>query len=356
MSRMQDIKTLSEKELADVLAEMGEPRFRTSQIRDWLYTKGASSFAEMSNLPKGLRAALEERFALAMPQLVAKQESRDDTRKYLFSFSDNTCVEAVGIPNGAHLSVCFSTQAGCGMGCVFCATGHGGFTRNLNMGEMYDQVRLVSEDFGMHPSNVVAMGQGEPFVNYDAVLAALRMMNEERYLGIGARHITVSSCGILEGIDRFSCEPEQFTLAVSLHSAIQETRAALMPGVARVELTDLKYALKAYGDTTKRRPSLEYAPIRGINDSDEELSALVSFCRGMLCHVNLIPLNPVASQVEEPTVTDGKDGVFLPSPRIKEFERTLRKAHIEVSTRVSRGADIDGACGQLSQKMDKTPR
>ena len=349
MPRMQDIKSLSEKELADVLAEMGEPRFRASQVRDWLYAKGASSFAEMSNLPKGLRAALEERFTLAMPQLVAKQESRDGTRKYLFLFSDNTCVEAVGIPSGAHLSVCFSTQAGCAMGCTFCATGAGGFARNLGAGEMYDQVRLVGEDFGMRPGSVVAMGQGEPFANYDAVLAALRLMNEERYLGIGARHITVSTCGIPTGIERFSREPEQFTLAVSLHSAVQETRAMLMPGVAQVDLDELKSLLKSYGDTTKRRPSLEFAPMQGINDSDDEIAALVAFCKGMLCHVNLIPLNPVDSRTHD---DEGKR--FFPSSRIAEIARTLEDAHIEVSIRVSRGADIDGACGQLSQRYRRS--
>ena len=236
------------------------------------------------------------------------------------------------------------------MGCVFCSTGRGGFSRNLSCGEMFDQVRAVGEDFGMRVSNVVAMGQGEPFANYDATLSALRLMNNERYLGVGARHITVSTCGIVPSIERFSHEPEQFTLAVSLHSAVQKTRNVLMPGVAGVPLSDLRDALKSYGDATKRRPSLEFAPIEGVNDSDEELAALVAFCKGMLCHVSLIPLNPPAQNTEGGSVSSPAADKMVPSPRIEYFKHALEREHIEVSVRVSRGADIDGACGQLSQR------
>ena len=346
----ENIKNLDKSALEQAFLDMGEKKFRAAQVLDWLYAKGAGSFAEMSNLSKGLRTALEERFILDVPQIATKQESSDGTRKYLFSFLDNTCVEAVGIPSGEHLTVCFSTQAGCAMGCVFCSTGRGGFTRNLSCGEMFDQVRLVGEDFGMRVSNVVAMGQGEPFANYDAVLAALRLMNDEKYLGIGARHITISTCGLLDGIRSLTREPEQFTLAVSLHSAVQKTRNALMPGVAGVPLPDLKEALSFYGDTTKRRPSLEYAPIQGINDSDEELAALVAFCKGMLCHVNLIPLNPPAEGVDNRDTLSSDAEKMIPSPRIQDFKHTLEREHIEVSVRISRGADIDGACGQLSQR------
>ncbi len=350
MDVRENIKNLDKTALEQVFLDMGEKKFRAAQVRDWLYAKGAGLFAEMSNLSKGLRAKLEERFTLDVPQVVAKQESEDGTRKYLFSFLDNTCVEAVGIPSGAHLTVCFSTQAGCAMGCVFCSTGRGGFTRNLSCGEMFDQVRLVGEDFGMRVSNVVAMGQGEPFANYEATLAALRLMNDENYLGVGARHITVSTCGLLDGIRRLAREPEQFTLAVSLHSAVQETRDMLMPGVASIPLAELKDVLSSYGDTTKRRPSLEYAPIDGVNDSEEELAALVSFCKGMLCHVNLIPLNPPAGDVDGQSNPGIDDGKMIPSPRIQEFKHALEREHIEVSIRNSRGADIDGACGQLSQR------
>ncbi len=360
MTEREDIKTLDAAGVRHLVEEMGEKPFRAAQLLDWLYGKGAGAFAEMSNLPKGLRMALEERFSIGRCEMAARRESRDGTRKYLFSFSDNTCVEAVGIPSGAHLTVCFSTQAGCAMGCIFCATGRGGFTRNLSCGEMFDQVRSVGEDFGMRVSNVVAMGQGEPFANYDAALAALRLMNDERYLGVGARHITVSTCGLLAGIERFTREAEQFTLAVSLHSAVQKTRDMLMPGVAGAPLPDLRAALKTYGDTTKRRPSLEYAPIQGVNDSDEELAALVAFCKGMLCHVNLIPLNPSREHADETqppaetqdftdeNMSDG--GKMLPSPRMQDFKHALEREHIEVSVRASRGADIDGACGQLRQR------
>ena len=200
----------------------------------------------------------------------------------------------MGLPAGDRLTVCFSTQAGCAMGCAFCATGQSGLVRDLGPGEMVDQVRVVADDFGERVTNAVAMGQGEPFANYDATLGALRLMNSPDGLGIGARHLTVSTCGLAGAIRRFAAEPEQFTLAVSLHSARQPTRDRLMPGVKGVSLGELREALVDYAEQTGRRPSLEYALIDGVNDTDAELEALVAYCQGMLVHVNLIPINPVA--------------------------------------------------------------
>jgi 23S rRNA (adenine2503-C2)-methyltransferase len=249
-------------------------------------------------------------------------------------------VETVGLPSGDRLTVCFSTQAGCAMGCAFCATGTGGLVRDLGPGEMVDQVRVVADDYGRRVSNAVAMGQGEPFANYDATLGGLRFMNADSGLGIGARHLTVSTCGLIAGIARFAEEPEQFTLAVSLHSAVQETRDRLMPGVRALGLPSLRAALVAYAEKTGRRPSLEYALIDGVNDSPAELSALVGFCRGMLVHVNLIPVNPVTDT----------DFARSPTQRLLAFERGLSDAGIEVSVRSERGADIDAACGQLRQR------
>lgn len=346
MGEKTDIKALSHEELASVIHDAGLPMFRVKQIEQWLYQKGVTSFDAMTNVPSSVREQLSEMYLIGMPTLVAKQISIDGTRKYLFSFSDGTSVETVGIPSNdaSRLTVCFSTQAGCAMGCRFCATGLNGFTRNLTAAEMYDQVRLVGEDFGVRVSNVVAMGQGEPFNNYNSTLAALRLMNNKSYLNIGARHITVSTCGVIKGIQRFSHEPEQFTLAISLHSAIQETRNLLMPGISSIPLDLLHDEIHLYGDQTKRRPTLEYAPIKGINDDDEHLDALVDFCHGMLCHVNLIPLNPVEDR-------KGTPGTMEPSNRIDYFESTLNKHGIEVSIRSSRGSDIDGACGQLHQKV-----
>ena len=345
---LPNIKSLSSAELSDFLAAHKQPKFRARQIEEWLFVHRVHSFDAMTNLPKALRALLAESFSLEFPHIVAQQQSSDGTRKYLVEFSDGVSVETVGIPStdDSRLTVCFSTQAGCAMGCCFCATGLAGFTRNIDAGEMFDQVALVSEDFGRRVTNVVAMGQGEPFANYQQSLLALKRMNSECGLGIGARHITVSTCGIIKGIEKFALEPEQFTLAVSLHSALQQTRNEIMPGVSNVSLESLKESLKYYGDSTKRRPSLEYALICDVNDTDEHLSALIDFCRGMLCHVNLIPLNPVDPADASPTT-------MQPSTRLDYFESSLRKAGVEVSIRNSRGADIDGACGQLKQRINK---
>jgi 23S rRNA (adenine2503-C2)-methyltransferase len=226
------------------------------------------------------------------------------------------------------------------MGCSFCATGASGFTRNLGPGEMVDQLAVVAEDFGARITNAVAMGQGEPFANYDSVLDALRLINDERALGIGARHLTVSTCGLVSGIERLAAEPEQFTLAVSLHSAVQSTRDRLMPGVRRITLVTLRSTLEDYVAATGRRPSLEYALVSGVNDTDEELSALLEFCRGLVVHVNLIPVNPVADA-----------GMMRPgASRVRDFATRLSAAGVETSIRAERGTDIDAACGQLRQR------
>ncbi len=223
------------------MSELGEPRYRTQQLVSWLYGRGVGSFSDMSDLPARTREALAERFSLSTATVERTQVSKlDGTRKYLVRLADGVTVETVGLPAGDRLTVCFSTQAGCAMGCAFCATGQGGLERSLSPGEMVDQVRLVAEDFGMRVSNAVAMGQGEPFANYEATLGALRFMNAPKGLGIGARHLTVSTCGVIPGIRRFATEPEQFTLAVSLHSAVQATRDRLMPGTRRWPLKDLR--------------------------------------------------------------------------------------------------------------------
>ncbi len=337
------IKALDRPGLQELVGELGEPRFRAVQIERWLYEQGADSFAEMTNLPAGLRAALADRLALFPPHIADSQESADGTRKYLIALAGGVSVETVGLPSSERLTVCFSTQAGCAMGCAFCATGLSGLTRDLGPGEMVDQVRLVAREFGRRVTNAVAMGQGEPFANYESTLGALRFMNAESGLGIGARHLTVSTCGLVSGIRRFAQEPEQFTLAVSLHSAIQATRDRLMPGVRSIGLPLLREALVEYAEVTGRRPSLEYALIADTNDSRAELSALIDFCRGILVHVNLIPMNPVS------------EGGFTRSPadRLLAFESGLRQSGIEVSVRAERGADIDAACGQLRQRAEK---
>ena len=335
------IKALDRVGLEALVADLQQPRFRAGQIERWLYERGADSYAQMTDLPAGLRETLAIRLALPVPEILERQESADGTRKYLVVLAGGVAVEVVGLPSGERLTVCFSTQAGCAMGCTFCATGIGGLSRDLGPGEMVDQVRLVAHDFGRRVTNAVAMGQGEPFANYDATLGGLRFMNAESGLGIGARHLTVSTCGLVTGISRLAQEPEQFTLAVSLHSAIQETRDRLMPGVRAQSLPVLREALIDYADKTRRRPSLEYALISGVNDGTAELKALVAFSRGMLIHVNLIAINPVAES--------GFDRA--PAERLVAFEHALRDAGMEVSVRTERGSDIDAACGQLRQRQ-----
>lgn len=335
-----DIASFDLDGLAGVLADLGQPAYRQRQLPAWLYARLADGFEEMTDLPKAVRTELAERYALRQPELVEVQHSSDGTRKYLWRLADGVTVESVGIPAGDRLTVCFSTQAGCVMRCSFCATGQGGFVRNLLVGEMVWQVALTARDFGARVSNAVAMGQGEPFQNYDAVLGALRLMNAKTGLGIGARHLTVSTCGVIPGIERFSREPEQFTLAVSLHSAVQTTRDRIMPGVSRWPLGELQDALVDYTQRTRRRPTLEFALMAGVNDTPEEERALVAFARGWMCHVNLIPVNPVRGT-----------GAERPSDaRVAALAAALTAAGVEVSVRAERGTDIDAACGQLSQK------
>ena len=334
------IKAFDMPALQSFVAELGQPAFRARQIAHWLYGRGAASFEEMTDLPAGLRELLADRLALPVAEVVRRQDSADGTRKYLLRLADGESIEAVGLPSGERLTVCFSTQAGCAMGCAFCATGIDGLTRDLGPGEMVDQVRIVADDFGRRATNAVAMGQGEPFANYAATLGALRFMNSETGLGIGARHITVSTCGLVSGIRRFAEEPEQFTLAVSLHSAVQATRDRLMPGVRGIPLTELRGALVSYADKTGRRPSLEYALIADVNDSADDLDALVRFCHGMLIHVNVIAMNPVAESALSRS----------PGHRVSAFERGLSAKGIEVSVRAERGSDIDAACGQLRRR------
>jgi 23S rRNA (adenine2503-C2)-methyltransferase len=337
----QSIRDLSHKELVDAVTELGQPAFRVKQIESWIWEKGVDSYDEMTNVPKSLREALAERFYLGGTKQVACQRSNDGSRKYLLRYADGTTVECVGMPTGPRLAVCASTQAGCALGCAFCATGAAGITRSLTAGEIYEQVAHVRDDFGQRVTSVVMMGQGEPFANYDATMAALRKLNSPNGLGIGARHLTVSTCGIIPQITRFSREPEQFTLAVSLHSAVQRTRDALMPGVKRWSLLRLYDAMGEYADRTGRRPTYEYALIKGVNDTDEELSYLTNFCRDTLCHVNIIQLNEIPGSRFQPA-----------SPRrAEDFVRALGAVGVEATIRNSRGADIDAACGQLRQRL-----
>lgn len=346
---MDTIKAYSREGLERLFEELGQPRFRTKQIVQWLYQRGVRSYDDMTDLPKMLRAELAERAPLTVPTMLDRRVSKDGTRKYVWQFDDGAGVETVAMPSKdtnaqgspQRLTVCFSTQVGCAIGCAFCATGKEGFVRNLTPGEMVDQIVLAGQDMDMRVSNVVAMGQGEPFLNYDNTLAALRFMNAKDGLGIGARHITISTCGILKGIERLAGEPEQFTLAVSLHSAVQATRDALMPHMTNAPLHHLHTALERYIEQSGRRVSLEYLLLNDLNDDETHLDALKEFCRGLLCHVNILPFNEVAGSPFQPA----------PAKTRARWVSQMEAAGVETTVRDSRGSDIEGACGQLKNAL-----
>lgn len=336
-----EIRTYTLDELEELVKELGQPRFRAKQLYEWLHIHHASTYDEMTNLPARLRDELKQTHPLEKPTVEDKQISLDGTRKYILTFADGCRVETVGIPSADNrLTVCFSTQVGCPMACAFCATGQEGFTRNLTAEEMVDQIIEVQNDFGTRVSNVVAMGQGEPFLNYDELMKALRILNNQDGLRIGARHITVSTCGILDGIERFSHEPEQFTLAISLHSAVQATRDVIMPRVAKQPLKELKKSLSRYIERTNRRITFEYLLIKNVNDQESDLDALLEFSDGLLCHVNLLPMNQVDDSPYQPSL----------QKTVEHWMRTLSSHGIEATLRTSRGSDIAGACGQLKNK------
>ena len=338
--RARDIRLLDLEELQNLVKELGQPAFRAKQLNEWIHEKNACSFDEMTNLPVAMREKLSERFSFNVPVELVKQVSKDGSRKYLLQFADGVSVETVGMPNRNKLAVCISSQAGCAMGCAFCATGLAGLSRSLTAQEMVDQVLHVSRDFGERVTSVVFMGQGEPFANFDATIDALRALNDPDGLAIGARHLTVSTCGVIPGIRRFAELPEQFTLAISLHSAVQGTRNQLMPGVKKYTLPRLHEAIQLYVEKTGRRPTYEFAMIDGINDTNPEMQALIDFCAGTLCRVNLIQLNNIP------------DSPFRPSPieKVETLQRRLTMHGVETTIRNSRGSDIDAACGQLKQR------
>ena len=331
-------------DIEKIIADLGQAKFRAKQLTEWILIKGARSYDEMTNLPKALRDTLKNTYPLKRASIIERRVSNDGTRKYVIKLADSCLVETVGMPSlkdDDHLSVCFSTQVGCAMACSFCATGKEGLSRNLSSIEMVEQIRIVQEDFNTRVSNIVSMGQGEPFQNYDAVLEALRFLNAKNGFGIGARHITISTCGIIKGINRISDETEQFTLAVSLHSANQKLRDEIMPRCKSQTLVQLKKALQDYVSKTGRRPSLEYTMIAGVNDRQKDLDELIAFTDGLLCHVNLIPLNDIPSSPFKPCSVK----------TYKLWIASLAQHGVETTVRNSRGSDIDGACGQLKNTL-----
>lgn len=332
------ITDLTREQLKLLLEKYGQPSYRRDQIIQWLYQRNADSYDQMTDLPKSLREILSSSHPILKPTIVNKMISSDGTRKYLLSFEDGCLVETVGIPSTDNrLTVCFSTQVGCAMGCIFCATGQEGFTRNLTVGEIIYQILAVQQDFGKRVTNLVGMGQGEPLLNLDAVLGALEIINSKKGLNIGARKIVISTCGIIKGIERFSEVKEQFTLAISLHAARQQVRDMIMPHASSNTLKDLRKALSSYIQKTNRRITFEYTLIKGINDSEEDLEALLSYVDGLLCHINFIKLNSIPGSRFQPSS----------SVTMNHWKNSTERMGIETTVRISKGSDIFGACGQL---------
>lgn len=340
---MIDLYELSQPELAELLAGWGEPKFRASQIWSWLYETRVDSFDAMQNLPKSLRERLASETVLGQLTLEAEQTSADHTVKRLYRLHDGQLIESVLMEyDDERRTACISTQAGCAMGCVFCATGQMGFARHLTAVEIFEQAVYFARDLaarGERLSNIVLMGMGEPFHNYDATLVAVRRLMSD--LGIGARHITVSTVGLVPMIMRFADEGLQVKLAVSLHAATDIEREALLPINKRWPLRELINACRYYVDKTGRRISFEWALIQGENDTLEQAHALGKLLKGLLCHVNLIPLNP----------TPGYHGGPSAAGRVESFIATLAEYGVPATVRVRRGIDIDAGCGQLKSKV-----
>lgn len=331
------IHNLNRQEMGRLCVEMGLPKYRAEQIWHWLYVKRATSWDTMNNLSLQLRTRMAERFTVESVAAIEMHGDPSDTRKILVGLPDGDRVEEVLIPAPNRRTVCVSSQIGCSFGCAFCASGQAGFRRNLDAGEMVGQVLLAGRVFAEPLTNVVFMGIGEPFDNYDAVLKTVRIINHKEGLNIGARRITISTCGIIPGIEQLATEGLQVELSVSLHAATDELRTKLMPVNAKYPLDALLTACKAYFAATKRLITFEYTLIKGINDQPEHAKQLAGLLRQMPGRVNLIPLSPVEEYEGEPSSEDTAE----------MFMNTLVKSGINATLRRSKGGSLKAACGQL---------
>ncbi len=340
-----DCKSMLPEELKNLVAELGEKPFRAGQLFSWMHEKNVGSYEEMTNLSAAFREKLAEKYPMAIPECVQMQVSKlDGTRKFLFRLSDGNVVESVWMEYHHGNSVCISTQVGCRMGCRFCASTLGGWIRNLKPSEMLEQIYQIQRIMGKRISNIVLMGTGEPMDNYDAVVRFIRLVSHEKGLNISQRNITVSTCGIVPKIREFAEEGLNVTLALSLHAPTDEKRRALMPIANKYSLREVLEACRYYYDKTGRRLTFEYSLVGGQNDSQEDARELASLLKGLNCHVNLIPVNPIK---ERNYVQSGQKV-------IEAFKNKLEKYKINVTIRREMGRDIDGACGQLRKSyMDK---
>ncbi|MCD8795715.1 23S rRNA (adenine(2503)-C(2))-methyltransferase RlmN [Mammaliicoccus sciuri] len=340
------IYSLQLGELEDWLIDQSEPKFRAKQIFDWLYVKRVYAFSEMTNLSKELREKLVQSFEITTLEVAVKQESKDGTIKFLFELQDGYTIETVLMRHEYGNSVCVTTQVGCRIGCTFCASSIGGLKRNLEAGEIVAQVLTVQKALDAtdeRVSQVVIMGIGEPFENYDEMMGFLKIINHDKGLNIGARHITVSTSGIVPKIYDFADESLQINFALSLHAADNETRSRLMPINRAYDLDKLMEAIEYYVNKTNRRITFEYGLFGGVNDQVHHAKALAQLIKHLNCHVNLIPVNHVP---ERDYVKTSKEDIF-------KFEKELKRNGINATIRRNQGADIDAACGQLRAKERK---
>lgn len=335
---MKDIRSMTLEELTEELKSIGEKPFRAKQIFNWLHKKYVASIEDMTNISKDLRHKLSENYSISKLNIVEKLVSKEDgTCKYLFDLGDNIYIESVLMRYEYGNAVCISSQAGCRMGCKFCASTVDGLDRSLRAGEMAEQIYEIQRDIGERVNNIVIMGSGEPLDNYDNLIKFINIINSKEGLEIGQRHITVSTCGLVDKIYDLANEKLQITLAISLHAPNDEIRQKTMP-IAKVYSIDrLIKAATDYANATKRRVTYEYALISGVNDSKEAALELASRLKGSLCHINLIPVNDV------------KENDFIRSSEknIKNFAELLKSKGIETTIRRRLGSDINAACGQL---------
>ena len=337
----KDIRSLSLDELKIEMESIGEKAFRAKQVYEWLHTKLADSFDEMTNLSKDLREKLDGAYRIPSVKMLERQVSNQDgTNKFLFQLEDGNVVESVLMRYKHGNSVCISSQVGCRMGCKFCASTIGGLERNLLSSEMLGQIYQIQKISGERVSNIVIMGTGEPLDNYDKFVRFIRLVSDENGLNISQRNITVSTCGIVPNIKRLAEEGFQITLALSLHGSTQEKRKTLMPIANKYELSEVLDACDYYFEKTGRRISFEYSLVQGVNDRDEDARELIGILKPRNCHLNLIPVNPI------------KERDFQKPSRksAEEFKNRIEKSGVNVTIRREMGSDIDGACGQLRRR------
>ncbi len=338
-----NIKNYNLEELQEIVENLGEKKYRAEQIFNWIYKENVTSFDDMANLPLSLREKLKENYDLHIFKIITKQESKDGTKKYLFDILDGNAIESVLMEYKHGYTICVSSQVGCKMGCKFCASTGVKFARSLEAGEIVEQLQAVERNTGVKISNVVFMGIGEPLDNFENVLKAISLINNQKGINIGARHISISTSGIVPKIYELADKDLQCTLSISLHSASNEKRSAMMPINNAYNIEELMKACRYYIEKTNRRISFEYALAKENNDNLDDAKELVKLLRGMLCHVNLIPINKI------------ENGKFNKSTNenIMKFRDYLNSHGIVATIRRELGSDIDAACGQLRKKEVK---